>query len=128
MSSATLEDSGRGFFLWILRNFNNTFFIEHLFYRTLLVATSVQTMKFWNFTYICKRLLHKRVSTIFLTMSYSFFIVIYKWVYKWHLFCTKTRGKRLFKNTWKEDTRKHSFVCVLTGWLATFHQGKKPMK
>ena len=53
----------------------------------------------------------------FLIMSHSFFIAIIQRVLKAY-FTWKQLKVDYSKNTWKEENRGHSFVCLLVGYIS----------
>ena len=68
-------------------------------------------------THISNRLLHKTVPAFFLTMNYSFFITITRWVLKAH-FAWKLLKVDYSKNILKEENRGHCYVCLLVGYMS----------
>ena len=99
------------------RNFTMETFLggEHM------TSSSSKTAKRINFklcTRISNRLLHKTVPMFFLIMSHhSFFVAIIRRVLKAY-FAWKQLKVDYSKNTWKEENRRHGFVCLLAGYIS----------
>ena len=85
-----------------------------------MTSSSTKTAKKIKFklcTHISNRLLHKTLPVFFLIMSHSFFIAIIWGVLKAY-FAWKQLKVDYSKNTWKEENRGHSFVCLLVGYIS----------
>ena len=79
---------------------------------------TASTVNFNLCTLISNRLLHKIMPAFFLLiMSHSFFIAIIRRVLKEH-FAWKQLKVDYSKNIWKEENRRHSFVCLSVGYIS----------